>query len=66
METAATGPRPRSDADCAASRQSIAQTTVAADAATDGSVRRSATAIASEGVARDRSSSRYRWTSSRA
>lgn len=47
MPTAPTGPRPCSDADWAASRQIIAQITVAAEAASVGTVRRSAAAIAS-------------------
>ena len=47
IDTAPTGPRPCSEADCAASRQTMAQTTVPAEASRVGRVRRSATAMAS-------------------
>ena len=58
MATAPTGPRPCSEADCAASRQIMAQVTVPAEASRVGRVARSAAAIASSVLAWCRSSSR--------
>ena len=66
MATAATGPRLRREAERARSRHSIAAVTVAADAATAGSVRRTAAVIACAGVGCSRSSWRYRCTRSNA
>ena len=51
MATAPTGPRPRREADCAVSRQIMAQMTVAEEASSVGSVRRSAAAMASSAAA---------------
>ena len=66
MPTAPTGPSPCREAESAVSRHSIAQVTVAAEAARVGSVERNVAAIASSVLACCRSSSRYRCTSSNA
>ena len=66
MPTAPTGPSPRVDGSCAASRQSRPTVTVAAEAKIAGNERRSATAIAACRSWCRRSSSRYRAISSSA